>query len=124
MSGQEDCCVSGIRTIVDTISAKRPYAGFVLLAMVNTATEIRNNDPDISIRNLSDQLAVVPHFEVRGEHKTFIWGPAAGRTDAEQAALEVATGISTSRVALAVAVCATRNCARYQQCLTKGEQNG
>lgn len=125
MTGSEQCCSAGLRTIAEPLKGD-VFAPFVVRGMINSAQQRVSESPDVGVRDLADELTAADHYDQRDDDmRLFVWGPVRRMTPEEHAARNVAEGVPTWRVALAVATCATRGCAIYEKCIAKGgESNG
>lgn len=111
----QECCAAGLRTVAGELS-KSYYGSMIARAMSETALTAISEDPNVGVRELTDTLTDSDHFLTDGSHRPYIWGKM-GRYEGELADRKLPdTDLPTKRVALAVAVCATRNCAYFEKC--------
>lgn len=126
---EQDCCAAGIRTVVGDINDNF-FTQAQLLSMALSAEVHLDNDPSMGVRELTTQLAEGQHL-VEGmgstpEEPTFIWGPV-GRTTPEEhrkRPIYPDSEVTTERLALAIATCATRDCTKFERCRELARKRG
>lgn len=113
-------CEAGLITLEDQLHLN-PYADTVARGMIQMADELLGKNQGLGVRELTYAIAdndvfLDVHTPGGEPHRALIWGPSSARAVAAGEVairdLEVirATKLKTSRLALAVAICATRDC--------------
>ncbi len=112
-------CRAGLITVEDQLFG-HSYANTVTEGMIQTAQSILAESPDIGVRDLTYRIAdgdIWLDTVVGGKQdRIYVWGPTgsrevqSGAVTARDRLVVTTTGLKTSRLALAVAICATRDC--------------